>query len=174
MARAYDIHVEQLLDRVHQFHSLLTDAGIAYRIVGGVAVYMHVYERDPLAARLTSDVDAAINRSDLPAVIEAARKAGLVYRPVAGVDMLVDEAQPRTRSAVHLFFSDENAHSQNTSEGIWVAAVEDLLHMKLTSYRLKDRVHIQDMDGVGLITSQLESRLPEPLAVRLAEIRATE
>ncbi len=24
--------------------------------------------------------------------------------------------------------------------------------MKLTSFRLKDRVHIQDLDGVGLIT----------------------
>ncbi len=55
-----------------------------------------------------------------------------------------------------------------------MAAFEDLLHMKLTSYRLKDRVHIQDMDGVGLITAEMESRLPESLLARLAEIRASE
>jgi hypothetical protein len=46
--------------------------------------------------------------------------------------------------------------------------------MKLTSFRLKDRVHIQDMDGVGLITTEIEAGLPEALRQRLAEVRASE
>jgi hypothetical protein len=46
--------------------------------------------------------------------------------------------------------------------------------MKLTSYRLKDRVHIQDMDAVGLITSEVAAGLPELLRSRLREVRATE
>jgi hypothetical protein len=46
--------------------------------------------------------------------------------------------------------------------------------MKLTSFRLKDRVHIQDMDGVALITSEIESGLPEVLRERLAQVRVTE
>lgn len=98
-AAAYDTQVEQLLDRIQLLHSLLTAAGVPYRIVGGMAVFIHVFERDPLRARLTSDIDAAIDRQHLPAVIEAARKAGWVYRQAAGVDMLTDAAQPRTRSA---------------------------------------------------------------------------
>jgi len=61
-AAAYDTHVEQLFEKIQQLHALLTAAGVPYRIVGGVAVFIHVSERDPLRARLTADVDAAIHR----------------------------------------------------------------------------------------------------------------
>ena len=64
-------------------------------VVGGMAVFIHVSERDPLCARLTSDVDAAVERRNLPAVIEAARKLGWVHRHTGGVDMLSDAAQPK-------------------------------------------------------------------------------
>lgn len=184
-AIAYDTHVEQLFERIQQLHSLMTAAGIPYRIVGGMAVFIHVFERDPLRARLTSDVDAAIDRSQLGAVIEAARRAGWVFRHSAGVDMLVEEGQPRARSAVHLLFLNEKVRPEyleavpasspdTTQEGILVAPVVDLVRMKLTSYRLKDRVHIQDLDGVGLISLEVEAQLPQLLQDRLAEIRASE
>lgn len=45
--------------------------------------------------------------------------------------------------------------------------------MKLTSFRLKDKVHIQDMDGAGLITPEIEQSLSPLLRERLAEVRAT-
>jgi hypothetical protein len=184
-ARAYDIHVEQLFDRIQQLHLLLTAAGIPYRIVGGMAVFIHVFERDPLRARLTSDVDAAIHRLDLPAVIEAARKVGWVYRPAGGLDMLTEAGQPKARSAVRLLFLNEKIRPEyseavpdsapdRTREGFLVATVADLVRMKLTSYRLKDRVHIQDLDWVGLIGREIEERLSTVLLDRLAEIRASE
>ena len=100
-AIAYDTHVEQLFERVQQLHSLLTTAGVPYRIVGGLAVFIHVYERDPLRARLTSDVDAAVHREHLPAVIEAARGAGWVHRYIGGVVVLIEAEHRRSRSAVH-------------------------------------------------------------------------
>lgn len=59
---------------------------------------------------------------------------------------------------------------RGSAEGILLAPVADLVLMKLTSYRLRDRVHIQDMDSVGLITPEIEAGLPEPLRARLAEI----
>jgi hypothetical protein len=46
--------------------------------------------------------------------------------------------------------------------------------MKLTSYRLKEKVHIQDLDAVGLITPEVEAQLPEVLRARLREVRAAE
>ena len=61
-----------------------------------------------------------------------------------------------------------------TKEGILIAPVAELVHMKLTSFRVKDKVHIQDLDGVGLITAEIEAGLSEPLRQRLAEVRATE
>jgi hypothetical protein len=45
--------------------------------------------------------------------------------------------------------------------------------MKLTSFRLKDQVHIQDMDSVDLITREIETGLPDVLRQRLAQVRAT-
>ena len=184
-AAAYDIHAEQLFDRVQQLHSLLTAAGVSYRIVGGLAVFIHVFERDPIRARLTSDVDAALDRRHLPAVIQAAKTAGWIFQHAAGVDMLVDAAQPIARSAVHLVFLNEKVRQESaeagpasppsqTREGIVVASVADLVRMKLTNYRLRDRVHIQDLDGVGLITPDIEEQMPDFLRSRLAEIRASE
>jgi len=184
-AAAYDTHVEQLFDRIQQLHSLLTKAGVPYRIVGGMAVFIHVSERDPLRARLTSDVGAAISREHLASVIQAARDAGWAYRHAGAIDMLVDANQPKARSAIHLVFLNEKVRPEyteavpasppvKTREGVLLASVADLVRMKLTSYRLKDRVHIQDLDAVGLISPDIEAPLPDLLMTRLAETRASE
>ena len=60
------------------------------------------------------------------------------------------------------------------ANGISIISVADLVKMKLTSFRLKDRVHIQDLDGVGLITPDIEAQLSPTLKARLQEVRATE
>ena len=59
-------------------------------------------------------------------------------------------------------------------DGLLIAPVADLVRMKLTSFRDKDRVHIRDMDSVGLITLDIEANISEPLRLRLAQIRASE
>lgn len=184
-AAAYDIHVERLLDRMRRLHAALSGAGIPYRVIGGMGVYIHVAARNPEAARLTADVDAAVNRSDIPRIVEAAAAGGFKFRHAAGIDMLVDIGAARASSAVHLVFLNEKVRPEYTEpipssepvptkEGILIAPVADLIRMKLTSFRLKDKVHIQDMDGVGLITPEIEATLPPLLLARLAEVRATE
>ena len=52
-----------------------------------------------------------------------------------------------------------------------LATVADLVQMKLTSFRLKDQVHIQDMDSVGLITPEIEAQLSDALRERLDQVR---
>lgn len=181
----YEKHVEQLVEVTARFASALSKAGIEYRIVGGLAVYLHVNEVDPLAARLTRDIDAAVRRTDLQAITEAVRPVGLEFRHVAGVDMLVDSHEPRAHSAVHLIFVNEKVRDHYLEavpdfspapnvDGLIVAPISDLVRMKLTSFREKDRVHVRDMDGVGLITPEIEARLSEPLRLRLVQVRATE
>jgi hypothetical protein len=51
-----------------------------------------------------------------------------------------------------------------------VAMLEAILFMKLTSYRLKDGVHILDMIGVGLIDATWPARFPAPLRDRLQQL----
>ena len=183
---AYDRHVEQLLDTVTRLARALARASIEYRVVGGVAVFLHVYVRDPLAARSTRDVDVAVDRAQLGAIIEAVRPLELQYRHAAEVDMLVDAKAAKARSAVRLVFVREKVRPEylepvpdfspptRTSDGVLIAPVADLVRMKLTSFRLKDKVHLKDMDAVDLITPELEAGLPEPLRARLREVRATE
>jgi hypothetical protein len=174
-ATAYDEHVEQLFEVLKRVTSALQAAGIEYRVVGGVAVFLHVSEKDPLAARMTRDIDMAVDRRDLDRIADAVRPFGFEYRHVAGVDMLVDTAKPSARSAVYLYPEAMPGFSPpvETREGVLLAPVADLVRMKLASYRLKDRVHIQDMDVAGLSTAEVEGGLPNDLRRRLAEIRAT-
>jgi len=183
---AYDRHVEQLFELMRRLHAALTKAEVDYRIVGGMAVFFQVSERDPDAARLTRDVDVAIDRNDIQRIARAAEDFGFRYQHAAGVDMLVDAKQPKARSAVHLLFVREKVRPDYlepvpgfseptiTAEGILLAPVSDLLRMKLTSFRLRDKTHVIDMDSVGLITPEIEAALSDPLRRRLQQVREEE
>ncbi len=185
-ATAYDRHVEQLFEVMKRLHTALTKAGIEYRIIGGMGVFFQVSERDPLAGRLTKDVDIAVNRDDLERIARSVEEYGFCYRHAAGVDMLVDSNQPKARSAVHLVFVQEKVRPDYvepvpdfstptvTEEGLLLAPIADLVRMKLTSLRLKDKVHLIDMDSVGLITPEIENALPEVLRLRLQRVREEE
>ncbi len=183
-AALYDIRVEQLFERMRRFHAALSSAGVPYRIVGGMAIFIHVAHIEEMNARLTNDVDAAINRADLPRVAAVAERFGFRFRHAAGLDMLVDENSRGAKAAVHLIFLNEKVQAEDeapvpaseptqTSDGVLIAPVADLVNMKLTSLRLKDKVHIQDMDSVGLITPEIEASLSAVLRERLAEVRRT-
>jgi hypothetical protein len=111
LLQAYDKHLEQLTETAARVCNALREAGIDYRVVGGLAVFFHVQSRDPLAARLTKDVDLAIRRADLPRIAEAVRGLGLEHRHVRGVDLLVDSIAPKVRSGVHLLFAGEKVRS---------------------------------------------------------------
>ena len=181
----FEERVEQLFLSMRRLHDALDRAGIPYEIIGGLAVFLHVERVDPARSRLTRDIDAMIRRTDLPRIQEAVAPFGLIFRHVAGVDMLVDEENPKAKTAIHLLMAGERVRTDSLEPnpdlgagefilGARVASIEDLLRMKLTSFRLKDRVHVQDMDGAGLITSSIEELLSPLLRDRLAQVRASE
>ena len=51
-----------------------------------------------------------------------------------------------------------------------VVNLEALVRMKLVAYRLKDRVHLLDMIGVGLLDPTWPARFPPPLGDRLQKL----
>lgn len=185
-AKALDTHVEQLFTLLEHLHVALTTAGIEYRVIGGMAVFFQVSARDPGAARLTRDIDIAVDRRDLDRIVRAAESFGFRYRHVASIDMLVNAESPKAKSAVHLVFIREKvrpgdlsaipefSEPTRTAEGFLLAPVPELVRMKLTSFRLKDKTHLIDMDSVGLITTEIEAGLPEALRERLQQVRAEE
>ena len=48
---AYDTYLDQLFDVMKRFTGALAQAGIEYGVIGGMAVFLHVNERDTMAAR---------------------------------------------------------------------------------------------------------------------------
>jgi hypothetical protein len=161
---------------------------IPYEVVGGLAVLIHVEEADPEHATLTRGVDLMVRRDDLARIKNAARRAGFQFRHAAGIDELVFATSASARNAVHLVFSGEKVRPDYlvpTPEiapqrmkihgaNVMVVPVADLLRMKLTSFRDKDRVHVRALDAAGLITPDAEAGLIPELASRLQRIRETE
>ena len=149
---------------------------------------IHVEEASPEHAALTRDVDLMVVRSDLERIKFAAATHGFRFRHAAGVDMLIYGDSESAKNAVHLIFSGEKVRphysapaptieperKQIHGKEVMVIRVTDLVQMKLTSYRDKDRVHIRSMDAAGLLTPEVERLLTPELLPRLKLIRETE
>ena len=150
-------------------------------MIGGNAVAAHVGRVDESAVRNTQDVDILLKRTDLEAAKAALTEAGFVYRHVKGIDMFLDGPGAKARDAVHISLqarkygrSTPCPHRRSVNRKpprmYRVVALESLVRMKLTSFRDKDRVHLQDMIDVGLVDESWLPRLPVELAARLKEL----
>ena len=173
--------VEKVRERLDRAATALDAAGVAYAVIGGNAVAAWVARVDPSAVRNTADVDLLIRRQDLGAATAALQVAGFVLAEVLGVTMFLDGLQGGPRDALHILFEREKVRPDNLYPAPLVSeseiandhrviALEALLRMKLTSFRLKDRVHLQDMISVGLIDESWTGRVPPELAPRLQQI----
>jgi len=177
-----------LVGVLHKITDTLNSHGIVHEVIGGLAVLIYVDERNPEHTPLTRDVDLMVRRSDLERIKEAAAKDGFRFRHAAGVDMLIYGQTDSAKDAVHLVFAGEKVRPTQTTpnppikpshkhvhgKDVLVIPVVDLVRMKLSSYRLKDQVHIKTLDAVGLITDDIEKTLTPELAARLRHVRATE
>ena len=153
-------------------------AGIPYAVAGGNAVAAWVSRVDEAAVRNTQDVDILLRREDLERAKTALAAAGFVFRHVKSVDMFLDGPTQRPAMPSMSIFAGEKVSADylaaspdvtdaDTSGPFHVVDLEPLVRMKLTSYRLKDRVHLLDMIGVGLIDDVLAGSLSGELAARL-------
>ena len=105
----FEKRVDRIFDLAERVEEAFSSAGLEYRVVGGLAIYLYVEEREPDAGRLTRDIDIAVRREDLRRIAEAVEPFGLQYRHVAGVDMLTPSGEPSARRAVHLLHGRESA-----------------------------------------------------------------
>ena len=182
---------QRLFDLVGVLHRItepLMAESVPHELIGGLAVLVHVEEADPEQSTLTRDVDLMIQRSDLEKVKAVASRHGFRFRHTAGLDMLLHGPADSARNAVHLIFSGEKVRPNQATPNppiqpvrkavlgreVFVIPVGDLVRMKLSSYRDKDRVHVRAMDAAGLITPEVVRGLPEELQGRLRYTRETE
>jgi hypothetical protein len=175
--------VEDVRERACRAADALRQAGIPCVVAGGNAVAAWVARVDREAVRNTKDVDLLVRRQDFASVIETLQAVGFVHHEVAGVDVFLDGPQGSVRSAIHIIFASEKVRpdyllpapdttDSEAGPGFPVPSLNALVRMKLTSFRMKDKVHLMDLLDVGLIDASWRSRLPAELAARLDELIA--
>jgi len=187
----FEERVFELIGTLQELSLPLEQAGVPHELVGGLAVFLHVENADSTHSSLTRDIDIMIQRDDLPRVVAIAENYGLRFRHSAGrsidMDMLLFGETNSARNAIHLLYAGEKVKATQLEshprinpvraglhgQDFWVIPVLDLVRMKLSSYRDKDRVHVRGMDVAGLITSDVEKGLSEELLARLRNVRET-
>ena len=172
---------EKVKERLRRATRALDAAGVPYAVVGGNAVAEWVARIDEDAVRNTKDVDILVQRGDFDHVRTALESVGFIYYQVLDIDTFIDGPLGRPSGGIHLLYAGEKVKREddhplpeiNDSERaveFQVVNLEALLRMKLIAWRLKDRVHLLDMLGVGLIDSTWPARFPPPLGERLQQI----
>ncbi len=176
--------VAKVRERLLRATAALNQAGVPYAVVGGNAVASWVATVDEGAVRNTRDVDILVRRDDLSNVTAALEQAGFVRDELMDVVMFRDGDSGKPSEAVHLLFAGEKTRPDHMLPAPAIQTIDDpanfkvlvfdsLIEMKLMSNRLKDKVHIQDLIGVGLIDSSWLTKLPPELAARLKQLLDT-
>jgi hypothetical protein len=173
--------VERVRERLLRAAAALESANVPYAVVDGNAVAAWVAMVDPAAVRNTQDVDILLRRADLDAAKRAMEAAGFVYRHASGIDMFLDGPDAKARDAVYVVLAGEKIREEyaitapDVSESekpdrFFVLSLESLVRMKLTSFRRKDHVHVQDMIELGLVDQSWTTRFTPDLAARLQQL----
>jgi hypothetical protein len=172
---------EKVKERLRRATKALDDACVPYAVAGGNAVAEWVGRVDEDAVRNTRDIDLLIRRIDLPAARTALEAAGFVYCQLLDMDMFIDGPQGRPSGGVHILFAGEKVRpdyehaspdldeSERAAE-FQVTTLKALLKMKLIAWRDKDRTHLRDLIGVGLIDGTWPAGFPPPLGERLQQL----
>lgn len=172
---------EKVKERLRRAARALDAAGVPYAVAGGNAVAEWVGRIDEDAVRNTRDIDLLVRRADLPAARAALEAAGFVYQHLLDIDTFIDGPQGKPSGGIHILFAGERVRRDDGQtlpdldeservKGFQVATLEALVRMTLTSWRDKDRTHLRDMIGVGLLDTTWPVRLPPALGVRLQQL----
>ena len=173
--------VAKVRERLLRATAALEQAGVAYAVAEGDAVEVWVAKVDEAAVRNTQGVDLLLRREDLVAATPPMQEAGFIPRHVSGIDMFLDGPRAKARDAVQVVFAREKVRSddllpapdvvESESAGPYrVLSLPALVRMKLTSFRIKDKLHLLDLIDVGLVGASWVAILPGELGARLQEL----
>ncbi len=179
--------IDDVRERLERAATALARHGVDYAVIGGNAVAAWVSRADESAVRNTRDVDILLRRTDMARAREVLATAGFVYRRVASLgkgasmDVFLDGPDAKVRDAVHVLWAGEKAtpdaidstpelRGTENAGSFNLVPLEDLVRMKLISFRDKDRVHLRDLIAVYLVDASWPVRFPPHLARRLQEI----
>ena len=194
MAKALDRHMEQVeilarllraarkvQARLVRVSRLLNESQVPYAVIGGHAIAAWVATKDESMMRASPEVEILVRPEDIARIREVLEADGMVFRKVADMDIFLDDMASKEVDAVHLIYAGQKIRPEHVLEapdvddsGIGkefkVIPLQSLVSIELVAWRRKNRVHLQDLIGVGLIDSSWPQRFQEPLGSRLQEL----
>lgn len=173
--------MEKVRERLNRACHALETAGVPYAVIGGNAVAAWVATKDDGAVRNTRDVDLLLRDEDLDDATVALQKVGFVRDSVMDVIVFLDGPDGKPSQGIHILQAGRKVKESYATatpdvasalmiEGKRIIGLTELVGMKLNSYRDKDRTHLRDMIGVGLIDASWPSRFESSLGERLQEL----
>ena len=176
--------MENLRRKAALVSQTLQKAGVPHAVAGGLAVAAHVRSVNPYAVRNTGDLDLLLDPHDFDRAGEALKALHYRYRKVLGISIFARKGE-KFEEAVHIVRAGEKVRPEYLQpapdvpralkfvggEGFVCLDLARLVTMKLTSFRHKDIVHVQDLLKVGLITKKVASALPANLLDRLEYVK---
>ena len=170
--------VEKVRERLERACRALEESKVPYAVIGGHAVAAWVATIDDGAVRNTKDVDLLLREEDLPRAADALLRVGFHRDAVMGITVFLDGPDGKPSQGIHVLLAGHKVRetyatpAPDTDEvilinGKRIVELSELVGMKLNSYRDKDRTHLRDLIGVGLISKDWPVRFPPSLAQRL-------
>lgn len=170
--------VELVRERLDRACRALEEAGVPYAVIGGNAVAAWVATKDDGAVRNTRNVDLLLRDEDLDQATESLPTAGFLRDKVMDVTLFLDGPEGKPSQGLHILRAGQKVRERYvnpapsvdravTMDGKRIVELAELVCMKLNSYRDKDRTHLRDMIGVGLIDESWPGRFDPPLDQRL-------
>jgi hypothetical protein len=115
-----------------------------------------------------------LRHEDADQATAALKSVGFQRETVMDVTMFLDGPDGKPSQAVHVIWAGQKVRKDYVSgaptpdqsrqiSGKQIIDLVELVRMKLTSYRDKDRVHVRDLIGVGLIDESWPSKFEQPL-----------
>lgn len=173
--------VLKVRERLERTSRCLARANVPYAIIGGNAVAAWVSTVDLGAVRNTRDVDILLRREDFSMAVDAMATEGFVQEEAGNVTLFLDGPDGLPSQGVHVLWAGEKVRPTYESptpsiesvrmlENMRIVELEDLVRMKLNSFRDKDKVHIRDFMSVGLVNESWLLRFAPSLAARLQSV----
>lgn len=122
-----------------------------------------------------------LREEDLERATEALRAEGFYRDSVLNVPVFLDGPDGKPSQGVHILTAGRKVKESYASptpdvtqmiiiDGKCTLLLEQLVEMKLNSFRLKDQVHLCDMIAVGLIDATWPDRFAPSLGERLQKL----
>ena len=173
--------MEKVKERLDRCCAALEAGDVPYALIGGNAVAAWVATVDDGAVRATRDVDLLLQEEDLERATAVLAAVGFERDRLMEVTVFLDGPDGKPSQGIHILFAGQKVNDSYTSasptveqfkeiDDKRVVKLEELVRMKLNSYRRKDQTHLLDMIGVGLIDSTWPTRYDAVLGTRLQEL----